>query len=95
MQSVLYEGDVEDYGSYRWLYRDEAFARGLLNELQRRLPTEFGRVTVSEEPFGRSLPLGGFAVLFHELEVHWGADGVSLLPGRGPEAAFDGEEEDA
>lgn len=95
MQSVLYEGDVEDYGSYRWLYRDEAFARGLLNELQRRLPTEFGRVAVSEEPFGRSLPLGGFAVLFHELEVHWGADGVSLLPGRGPEAAFDGEEEDA
>jgi hypothetical protein len=95
MQSVLYEGNVEDYGSYRWLYRDEKFARELLSELQQKLPTEFGRVEVSEEPFGRSLPLGGFAVLFHELEVHWGADGVSLLPGRGPEAAFGGEEEGA
>jgi hypothetical protein len=95
--SVHYRGDLgDDAGSYLWIHRDGGFAPKLLDAILREFQSRFGNLRPASVPVQQSVPLGGFATLFHELEVEWHADGaggeLSLRPvGVGEASDHEGE----
>ena len=96
LMSTLYEGGIDhvDGGSYVWMHRDRPFAADLLQKLLHSCETVFGSAHIISKSVPGSLPLGGFALLFHELEVHWG-DGATLRAGPAPDSNMSDPAEEA
>ncbi len=65
--SVLDDGSVAQRarGEYRYFHRESSLAESTIEKLKERTSLEPKRVPV------KSLPLGGFAMLFHEVPVKW------------------------